>query len=100
VVDKLPEWKELPPKWKYVFVEGELEKPIVISSLLTPIEEEELLREAKTVNDGLKGDLNGMIPIYCWHTPKKNEDLNPVVQTLEVPTQILEDLVKKEVMKL
>ncbi|MCI48052.1 hypothetical protein A2U01_0069295, partial [Trifolium medium] len=57
---------------------GEFKKPIVISSLLTSLEEEELLREAKMVNDGLEGDLNGMIPIYCLHTPKKNEDLNSV----------------------
>ncbi|MCH90390.1 hypothetical protein A2U01_0011305, partial [Trifolium medium] len=75
-------------------------KPIVISSVLTPLEEEELVKEAKTVNDSLEGDLNGMIPIYCLHTPKKDKDLNPVVQPQEVPTPTLGDLVEKEVMKL
>ncbi|MCI41828.1 hypothetical protein A2U01_0063062, partial [Trifolium medium] len=59
-------------------------KPIVISSLLTLLEEEELLKEVETVNDGLGGDLNGVIPIYCLHTPKKDEDLNPVVQSQEL----------------
>ncbi|MCI78469.1 hypothetical protein A2U01_0099739, partial [Trifolium medium] len=35
VVEKLPELKELPPKWKYGFLGEEFKKPIVISSLLT-----------------------------------------------------------------
>ncbi|MCI56057.1 hypothetical protein A2U01_0077308, partial [Trifolium medium] len=37
VVEKLPKLKELPPKWKYVFLGEELKKPIVISSLLNPL---------------------------------------------------------------
>ncbi|MCI62721.1 hypothetical protein A2U01_0083978, partial [Trifolium medium] len=53
VGEKLPELKALPPKWKYVFLDEKLKKPIVISSVLNPLEEEELLREAKAVNDGL-----------------------------------------------
>ncbi|MCI28389.1 hypothetical protein A2U01_0049589, partial [Trifolium medium] len=36
----LPELKELPPKWKYVFLGEDSKKPIVISSLLTPLEED------------------------------------------------------------
>ncbi|MCI64655.1 hypothetical protein A2U01_0085913, partial [Trifolium medium] len=66
--------------------------------MLTPIEEEELLREAKKVNDSLEEGLNGMIPIYCWHTPKNDKDVNPVVQPREVVTPTLEGVVKKEVM--
>ncbi|MCI65432.1 hypothetical protein A2U01_0086690, partial [Trifolium medium] len=49
---------------------------------------------AETVNDGLGWDLNGVIPIYCSHTPKKNEDLNLVAQ--EVPTPTLQAFVKDE----
>ncbi|MCI37939.1 hypothetical protein A2U01_0059166, partial [Trifolium medium] len=99
VVDQPSELKELPPKWKYVFLGERLEKPVVISSVLTSFEEEELIKEAKTVNDSLEGDLNGMIPIYCVYTPKRDKVLNPVVQPQEVPTPTLEDVVKKEVMK-
>ncbi|MCI76878.1 hypothetical protein A2U01_0098148, partial [Trifolium medium] len=51
--------------------------------MLTPIEEEGLLIEARKVNDILEGELKGMIPIYCWRTPKKDEDFNPVVQSRE-----------------
>ncbi|MCI52981.1 hypothetical protein A2U01_0074227, partial [Trifolium medium] len=77
LVEKPPELKEIPPNWKYVFLGEEVKKPIVISSLLTPLEEEELLKEAKTVNDGFGENLGGMIPIYCMHTPKKNKERNP-----------------------
>ncbi|MCI97415.1 hypothetical protein A2U01_0118716, partial [Trifolium medium] len=47
VVDKPPELKELPPQWKYVFLGEKIKKPIVMSNMLTPLEEEELLGEAK-----------------------------------------------------
>ncbi|MCI44605.1 hypothetical protein A2U01_0065844, partial [Trifolium medium] len=77
VVEKLPELKELPSNWKYVFIGEEFKKPIVISSLLTPLEEEELLKEARMVQDNLEGNLNGMISIYCLHAPKKDKELNP-----------------------
>ncbi|MCI56850.1 hypothetical protein A2U01_0078101, partial [Trifolium medium] len=58
VVEKPPDLKELPPNWKYVFLGDEFTKPIVISSVLTPLEEEGLLREAKAVNDGFSENLN------------------------------------------
>ncbi|MCI63219.1 hypothetical protein A2U01_0084476, partial [Trifolium medium] len=65
----------------------------------TPLEEEELLKEAETVNDVLGCDLNGVIPIYCLHTPKKNEVLNPVVESQEVPTPTLQAFEKNESME-
>ncbi|MCI40147.1 hypothetical protein A2U01_0061379, partial [Trifolium medium] len=68
--------------------------------MLTTLEEEELLIEAKNVNDSLEGELNDMIPIYCLHTFKKDKEFDPVIQSREVDTPTLEDLVKKEVMKL
>ncbi|MCI73421.1 hypothetical protein A2U01_0094685, partial [Trifolium medium] len=40
-----------------------------------------------------------MIPIYCWHTPKKEEDFNPVVKFREDATPSLGDVVKEKVMK-
>ncbi|MCI53470.1 hypothetical protein A2U01_0074717, partial [Trifolium medium] len=67
--------------------------------MLTPIEEEELLIEAKKVDESLEGELNGMIPIYCWHTPKEDKEFNSVVKSREDATPILGDLVKKRTMK-
>ncbi|MCI52410.1 hypothetical protein A2U01_0073654, partial [Trifolium medium] len=62
VMEELPELKELPSKWKYVFLVGDPMKPIIISSLLTPLEEEDVLKEVERENDGLGCDLNGVIP--------------------------------------
>ncbi|MCI55344.1 hypothetical protein A2U01_0076594, partial [Trifolium medium] len=84
-----PELKELPPKWKYVCLGGDFKKLIVISSLLTPLEEEDLLKEVEKDNDGLGWDLNGVISIFCYHTMKKEEDLNPVVKPQELPIPTL-----------
>ncbi|MCI54551.1 hypothetical protein A2U01_0075801 [Trifolium medium] len=67
--------------------------------MLTPLEEEELLKEAKTVNDGFREDLNGMIPIYCMHILRKNENLNPVDQSRGVLTPTLQVLTEDESMK-
>ncbi|MCI56109.1 hypothetical protein A2U01_0077360, partial [Trifolium medium] len=83
-----------------MFIGEGFKKPIVISSLLTPFEEEELLKEAWMVHDKLEGNLNGMIPIYLLHAPKKDKELNPVSKSQDVSIPTLEDLVRKEVMKL
>ncbi|MCI72494.1 hypothetical protein A2U01_0093757, partial [Trifolium medium] len=77
VIENIPELKELPPQWKYVFLGEDSKKPIVISSLLTPLEEKELLKEVETVNDSIRWDLNGVIPIYCLHPPKKEGSKKP-----------------------
>ncbi|MCI46330.1 hypothetical protein A2U01_0067570, partial [Trifolium medium] len=82
-VEKLPELKELPPKWKYVFLGGDPMKPVIISSLLTPVEEEDMLKEVERDNDGLVWDLDGVIPIFY-------------VPLQEVPTPILQVLMKDE----
>ncbi|MCI77406.1 hypothetical protein A2U01_0098676, partial [Trifolium medium] len=53
--------------------------------MLTSFEEEELLTEAKAVNDGFGENLDGMISIYCMHTPKSDpKESNPVEQSQEV----------------
>ncbi|MCI36380.1 hypothetical protein A2U01_0057603, partial [Trifolium medium] len=90
-----------PPNWKYVFLGEEVKKPIVISSVLTSCEEEELLREAKAVNDGFGEDLDGMIRIYCMHTPKSDpKDSNPVDESQEVLIPTMQVLMEDESMKL
>ncbi|MCI32788.1 hypothetical protein A2U01_0054002 [Trifolium medium] len=99
-MEKLPELKELPPKWKYVFFGGDPMKPIIISSLLTPLEEEDVLKEVERDNDGLGWDLNGVIPIFYVHKMTKEKDLNSVAQPQEVPTPTLQALVKNESMEL
>ncbi|MCI36564.1 hypothetical protein A2U01_0057787, partial [Trifolium medium] len=42
-----PKLKALPPNWKYVFLGDGCKQPVIISSLLTPLEEEEFLKDLK-----------------------------------------------------
>jgi hypothetical protein len=41
------ELKQLPSQWKYVFIGENSKNPVIISSSLTPLEEEELLKDFK-----------------------------------------------------
>ncbi|CAJ2662862.1 unnamed protein product [Trifolium pratense] len=93
-IKKPPELKELPPKWKYVFLGGDSRKPMIISGLLTPLEENDLLKEAEKVNDDLGWVLDGVVPIYCLHKVAKKEP-NPVVNPQKSSTSTLKALMNQ-----
>ncbi|KAK2359227.1 hypothetical protein QL285_084620 [Trifolium repens] len=96
----VPELKELPPNWKYVFLNEDSKDPVIISSSLAPLEEEVLLKKFKEGQGGLGFDLNGVIPVLCVTTIKNEEEPHSGNVPLEPPTPSLEELVRKEVMKL
>ncbi|CAJ2636727.1 unnamed protein product [Trifolium pratense] len=95
-IKKPLELKELPPKWKYVFLGGDSRKPVIISDLLTPLEENDLLKEAEKVNDDLGWVLDGVVPIYCLHKVAKEEEPNPVVNPQKSSTSTLKASMKKD----
>ena len=68
--EKNPELKELPSHLKYVFINKDVSKPAIISSTLTPLEEEKLMRVLRD-NQGALGwkisDLKGISPAHCMH---------------------------------
>jgi len=68
--EKNLELKELPSHLKYVFLRKDASKPAIISSTLTPSEEEKLMRVLRG-NEGALGwkfsDLKGISPVYCMH---------------------------------
>ncbi|PNX88524.1 hypothetical protein L195_g044630 [Trifolium pratense] len=68
---------------------------MIISNLLTPLEEDDLLKEAEKVNDDLGWDLDGVIPIYCLHNVAKEEEPNPVVNPQKSLISTLKASVKK-----
>ncbi|KAK2441832.1 hypothetical protein QL285_013078 [Trifolium repens] len=96
----VPELKELPPNWKYVFLNEDSKDPVIVSSSLTPLEEEVLLKKFKEGQGGLGFDLNGVIPVLCVTPVKNEEEPNPGDLPLEPHSSSLEELVRKEVMKL
>ncbi|KAK2409394.1 hypothetical protein QL285_044821 [Trifolium repens] len=96
----VPELKQLPPQWKYVFMSENSKNPVIISSSLTPLEEEELLKDFKQDQDATGFNLEGTTPVIYSHKVKKEEEPTPGEVLVEPHAPTLEDLVKREVMKL
>jgi len=100
---EVPELKVLPPHLKYSFLGGDVKKPIILSSLLTP-EEEGSLMEVLQLNQGAIGwqlsDLKGISPAYCMHRIHMEADFKPVAQPQRRLNPVMKEVVKKEVQKL
>jgi len=100
---KVPELKELPSHLKYVFLSNDASKPSIISSTLTSLEEEKLMRVLRE-NQGALGwqisDLKGISPAYCMHKIHLEAEFKPVVQPQRRHNPTMKEVVKKEVLKL
>jgi len=100
---KGPELKELPSHLKYVFLSKDTSKPVIISSTLTPLEEEKLMRVLRDNQDALGwhiSDLKGISPAYCMHKIHLDAEFKPVVQPQRRLNPTMKEVVKKEVLKL
>ncbi|CAJ2645764.1 unnamed protein product [Trifolium pratense] len=95
-----PGLQELPPNWKYVFLGEDSKQPVILSSLLTPLEEDDLVKELEKDYDTSTWNLNGIIPAFWLHKVYKEEEVNPGVGACKIVIPPLECLVKKEVTKL
>ncbi|XP_019435112.1 PREDICTED: uncharacterized protein LOC109341625 [Lupinus angustifolius] len=77
------ELKLLPAHLKYVFLEGEDRKPVIINSTLSSDEERKLI-DVLRANKGAIGwtlsDLKGISPSYCMHKIHMEQDYRPVAQ--------------------
>ena len=97
------ELKELPPHLKYVFLEVNGGKPVIISKLLSPKEEEKLVEVLKA-NKGAIGwsiaDLKGISPTYCMHRILMESDYRPVAQPQRRLNPVMKEVVRMEVLKL
>ncbi|XP_058733404.1 uncharacterized protein LOC131605016 [Vicia villosa] len=75
------ELKLLPTHLKYVFLGENFTKPVIISSALSPKEENRLIEVLKR-NEGALGwvlsDLKGISPAYCMHNIMMEDDFKPV----------------------
>jgi len=81
--EKNLELKELPSHLKYVFLSKNASKPAIISSTLTHLEEEKLMRVLRG-NEGALGwktsDLKCISPAYYMHKIHMEAEYKPVVQ--------------------
>ncbi|MCH91321.1 hypothetical protein A2U01_0012248 [Trifolium medium] len=79
----VPKLKQLPSHLKYVFLGDDDSHPAIISSALTPLEEEKLLRVLRDNKEAIGwkiSDLKGISPTFCMHKIKLEEEFKPVVQ--------------------
>jgi len=95
--------KELPSHLKYVFLSKDASKPAIISSTLTPLEEEKLMRVLRG-NEGALGwnipDLKDISPAYCMQKIHMEAEYKPVVQPQRRLNPTMKEVVKKKVLKL
>ncbi|XP_019239069.1 PREDICTED: uncharacterized protein LOC109219101 [Nicotiana attenuata] len=96
------ELKTLPSHLKYVYLEHELFSVIISSSLTT--EQEERLIEVLKSHKGALGwtveDIKGINPAICTHRILMEDSYKPIVQTQRRLNPAMQEVVKKEILKL
>ena len=94
--------KELPRHLKYAFLESEKGKPIIISAVLTEIEEQkplQILRKYKEAIAWSIEDLKGISPSSCMHKILLNDDAKTSIEHQWRLNPVMKEVVRKEVLK-
>ena len=94
--------KELPSHLKYVFLEPEKRKPVIISAALTESEEQmllEILRKYKEAISWSIEDLKGISPSICMHKILLNENAKTYIEHQRRLNLVMKEVVRKEVLK-
>ena len=97
------ELKTLPAHLKYVFLEEDEIKPVIISNSLKEEEEDQLvqiLNRRRAAIGWHISDLKGISPSYCMHKINLEANYKPVKQPQRRLNPIMKEEVRKEVLKL
>ncbi|CAL2258260.1 unnamed protein product [Prunus armeniaca] len=97
------ELKPLPNHLKYVFLGDKETLPVIISSSLTAVEEEKLVRvlqEYKTAIGWTLADIKGLSPTTCMHRILLEEGAKPTREAQRRLNPPMMEVVKKEIIKL
>ncbi|CAN6586205.1 unnamed protein product [Malus baccata var. baccata] len=97
------ELKPLPDHLKYVFLGDNETLPVIVSSSLTAIEEEKLIRvlkEHKTAIGWTLADIKGISPTTCMHRILLEEGAKPTREAQRRLNPPMMEVVKKEIIKL
>ena len=96
------ELKELPTHLEYAFLDGESRLPVIISSLSGDERDKllEVLKKHKKASAWKIMDIKGINPSFCIHKILMEEDFKPVVQHQRCLNPNMQEVVKKEVIKL
>ena len=95
--------KILPNHLKYVFLEQNETKPVVISTELTTEEENMLVEVLKRHREAIGwhiSDLKGISPTYCMHKIMMEEEYRPARQPKRRFNPSMKEKVRKKVLKL
>ncbi|CAN6679393.1 unnamed protein product [Malus baccata var. baccata] len=97
------ELKPLPDHLKYVFLGDNETLPVIVSSSLTTIEEEKLIRvlkDNKTAIGWTLADIRGISPTTCMHRILLEEGAKPTREAQRRLNPPMMEVVKKEIIKL
>ncbi|CAN6567584.1 unnamed protein product [Malus baccata var. baccata] len=97
------ELKPLPDHLKYVFLGDEETLPVIVSSSLTALEEDKLIRvlkEHKTAIGWTLADIKGISPTTCMHRIFLEEGAKPTREAQHRLNPPMMEVVKKEIIKL
>ncbi|KAJ9552285.1 hypothetical protein OSB04_016330 [Centaurea solstitialis] len=97
------ELKDLPEHLEYQFLEGNNTLSVIISSLLTANEKERLVEVLKKHKKALAwktSDIPGISPSFCTHKILMEDNFKPCVQKQRRLNPKMQEVVKKEVIKL
>lgn len=75
------ELKELPKHLKYAYIGANETLPVIISSELTLMEEDRLIRMLRRYNEAIGwtlADIKGISPVVCMHKILLEENVKPV----------------------
>ncbi|CAH9138601.1 unnamed protein product, partial [Cuscuta epithymum] len=98
-----PSLKTLPEHLKYAFLGDNSTFPVVISSSLTSLQEEKLLRVLKDHKTSIAwslADIKGISPSLCMHRIFMEENHKPTVEHQRRLNPNMKEVVKEEVLKL
>ncbi|KAL5577978.1 hypothetical protein UlMin_019677 [Ulmus minor] len=97
------ELKELPSHLRYAFLEESSYYPVIINSSLNDLEKEKLLRVLREHRKAIGwtiDDIKGISPSICMHKILMEETYKPLVQPQRRLNPSMQEVVKKEVVKL
>ncbi|XP_058764403.1 uncharacterized protein LOC131637848 [Vicia villosa] len=103
VEEQKVELKVLPSHLKYVFLEKNENKPVIISNAISKGEEEKLLMVLERNQEAMGwtiSDLKGISPSFCMHKILMEDDYKPVAQPQRRLNSVMKEVVRKEVVKI
>src|SRR3954464_5616483 len=87
----------------YAFLDENKKYPVIVNASLKPEDEEKLLRTLRKYKRALGwtiSDIKGISPAICTHKILMEEEYKPVVQPQRRLNPAMQDVVRKEVVKL